>query len=141
MRRLAEAGVPVGVLVAPIVPAVNDHEIPAVLAAAAEAGATFAGYVLLRLPGAVEELMTGWLERFFPERKEKVLNRLRELRGGRLREARFHRRMRGEGPFAEQIKNLYRLSCRKAGLERHQPELSTAAFRRGCPQGAALLTF
>ncbi len=130
VSRLAEAGVPVGVLVAPIVPAINDHEIPAVLDAAAAAGASFAGYVLLRLPGAVEGLMDDWLATHFPERREKVLSRLHELRGGNLKEARFYHRMRGSGPFAEQIKSLYRLACRRAGLDRHQPELSVKAFRR-----------
>lgn len=130
VSRLAEAGVPVGVLVAPIVPAVNDHEIPAVLEAAAAAGATFAGYVLLRLPGAVQGLMDDWLATHFPERREKVLSRLRELRSGSLKESRFHHRMRGSGPFAEQIRSLYHLSCRRAGLHSSQPELSAEAFRR-----------
>jgi len=130
VSRLAEAGVPVGVLVAPIVPAVNDHEIPAVLEAAAAAGATFAGYVLLRLPGAVVGLMDDWLATHFPDRREKVLSRLRELRGGHLQESRFHHRMRGSGPFADQIRSLYHLACRRAGLDPSQPELSAEAFRR-----------
>jgi DNA repair photolyase len=139
ISRLAQAGIPVSVLMAPIVPAINDHEIPAVIAAAAAAGATSAGYVVLRLPGAVEGLMNDWLEHHFPERREKVLGRLRDLRGGRLQEGRFGHRMRGSGPYAEQIRGLYRLACQRAGLDRHRPELVTTEFRR--PGGSQLSLF
>ena len=130
IERLAAAGVPVGVLVAPIIPALNDHEIPAILDAAAAAGATFAGWVVLRLPHGVVDLFSEWLDRHFPERKAKILNRVAELRGGRLNEARFGVRMEGRGVFAEQIRSLVHLGRRKAGLDRQPPELSTAAFRR-----------
>src|SRR5581483_38534 len=91
---LRRAGVPAGVLVAPVIPGLNDYEIPSVLEAAARAGARFAGYVILRLPHGVADLFTAWLERHFPDRKEKVLGRIRDLRGGRLNEPRFGRRMR-----------------------------------------------
>ena len=130
VAALAEAGVPAGVLVAPIIPALNDHEIPAVLAAAAEAGACWASFVILRLPGAVEGLFVEWLDQHFPDRKNKILNRVREMRGGKLSDSRFRHRMRGQGTFAEQIKNLFEVSCRKHGLARRPPELSVAAFRR-----------
>lgn len=130
LGELAAAGVPCGVLVAPVIPALTDHEVPAILEAAAAAGAGFAGYVLLRLPGAVAGLFEGWLEEHFPDRKKKVLNRVRSLRGGRLNDPRFGRRMRGEGPFAEQVEALFETARRRHGLARRGPQLSTAAFRR-----------
>ena len=130
IERLAAAGIPVGVMVAPVVPAITDHEIPQILEAAAAAGATSAGYVVLRLPGAVAGLFEEWLERHFPERKEKVLNRVRDLRGGRLYDPRFGSRMRGEGLFADQIRTTFETFKRRYGLDKARPELSTAAFRQ-----------
>ena len=142
ISRLTAAGVPTMVMVAPVVPALTDHEIPRILEAAAEAGAQGAGYVMLRLPGAVAGLFEGWLEAHFPERKEKVLNRVRDLRGGRLNDPRFGSRMRGEGPFAEQVKVLFQQSKRRYGLDRPRPELSTAAFRRpALPAGPQMALF
>jgi DNA repair photolyase len=131
IRALTAAGVPVGVMVAPIIPGLNDHEIPAILAAVAEAGAKWAGYVMLRLPHGVADLFSDWLERHFPEHKEKVLGRVREMRGGKLHEGQFGKRMRGEGVLAEQIRALFHLACRRAGLGTKPPVLSTAAFRSG----------
>jgi len=130
IERLAAAGIPVGVMVAPVVPAITDHEMPKILEAAAAAGATSAGYVVLRLPGAVAGLFEEWLERHFPERKDKVLNRVRDLRGGRLNDPRFGKRMRGEGLFADQIRTTFETFKRRYGLDQPRPELSTAAFRR-----------
>jgi DNA repair photolyase len=130
IERLAAAGVPVGVMVAPVVPAITDHEVPRILEAAAEAGARRAGYVMLRLPGAVAGLFERWLEEHFPDRKEKVLNRVRGLRGGRLNDPRFGNRMRGEGAFADQVKAMFRTWKRRYGLDAPRAELSTAAFRR-----------
>jgi DNA repair photolyase len=129
IRRLSEAGVPVGVLVAPVIPALTDHEMPSILAAAVEAGAQWAGYVPLRLPFGIKGLFETWLQQHFPDRKEKVLNRVRAMRGGKLNDPRFGTRMRGEGVFAEQLESLFVLSCRKAGLTAPRPELSTASFR------------
>jgi DNA repair photolyase len=139
IAELARSGVPAMVMVAPVVPALTDHEIPAILEAAAEAGATGAGYVMLRLPGAVSGLFEEWLATHFPDRKDKVLNRVRDLRGGRLNDPRFGSRMRGEGPFAEQVKALFQQAKRRYGLDRPRPELSTAAFRR--PPGAQMGLF
>ena len=140
IRKLSAAGVPVAVNVAPVIPGLTDHELPRILQQAAQAGATQAGYVMLRLPHAVRELFVDWLERHFPERKEKVLNRLRDLRGGDLYDARYGVRMRGEGPFAEQVRQLFELGCRKAGLERRTFDLSIRAFR--CPpKGGQLAIF
>ncbi len=130
ITRLAEAGVPVGAMVAPIVPGLTDHEIPRILEAAAAAGATFAGYTLVRLPGAVAGLFEGWLAEHFPDRKERVLNRVRDLRGGRLNESRFGHRMHGVGPIAEHIRGLFNQTRRRLGLDQRSYELSTAAFRR-----------
>lgn len=130
IRRLSEAGIPTSVMVAPVVPGLTDHEMPAILEAAAEAGAVRAGWVMLRLPWAVRELFEDWLERHFPDRKEKVLNRLRDLRGGDLYDSRWGVRQRGQGPFAEQVEQMFEVACRKAGLNQVSLELSTAAFRR-----------
>jgi DNA repair photolyase len=130
IHALAEAGVPVRVLVAPIIPGLTDHEIPSIIEAAAAAGARHAGYVVLRLPHGVGELFEGWLEEHFPDRKKKVLNRVREMRGGKLNDPNFGSRMRGEGVFAEQIKSMFRLACRRSGMEFGAHELSTSAFRR-----------
>jgi DNA repair photolyase len=130
IEAAAKAGVPVGVLIAPVIPGLNDHEIPALLAAAAAAGATFAGFVALRLPHAVASLFEAWLAHHFPDRKDKILGRIRDLRGGKLNDARFGHRMRGEGPLAQAIKDLFRLACRKANIRGRGPRLSAAAFRR-----------
>ncbi len=130
IAQLRKAGVPVGVMVAPIIPGLTDHEAPAILQACAEAGAQFAGYIVVRLPYAVAPLFERWLEEHFPDRKEKVLGRIRHLRGGeRLNDPRFKSRMRGEGIFAEQIRALFEAGCKRAGIGA-RPSLSTAAFRR-----------
>jgi DNA repair photolyase len=138
IEALARAGVPVRVLTAPIIPGLTDHEVPKILAEAAGAGAGFAGYAVLRLPHAVASIFQDWLERHLPERKEKVLNRIREMRGGRLYDSRFCVRLKGEGIFADQIAKLFRLACRKAGLAPEGPQLSIEAFRRAAPQQRSL---
>ncbi len=130
VEKLARAGVPVGVMVAPVVPGLTDHEIPRILEAAAEAGAATAGYVMLRLPGAVAGLFQDWLEAHYPDRRDKVLHRVQEMRGGRLNDPRFGSRMRGEGVFAEQIRTVFQTYRRRYGLDQPLPELSTAAFRK-----------
>jgi DNA repair photolyase len=117
-------------MVAPIVPAITDHEIPAILEAAASAGARTAGYTVLRLPGAVAGLFESWLEEHFPDRKEKVLHRIREMRGGELHDPRFGYRMKGEGIFAEQIRTTFLTFRRRFGLDGPYPEISAAAFRK-----------
>jgi len=127
---LSAQGIPCAVNVAPVIPGLTDHEIPAILEAAREAGAVAAHFVALRLPGAVAGLFETWLEENFPDRREKVLNRVRSLRGGRLNDPRFGSRMRGDGIFAEQIRALFETSRRRLGFPDERPELSTAAFRR-----------
>ena len=130
LRALSQAGIPTGVLVAPVIPGLTDHELPAILAAAADAGARSASYVTLRLPYAVAPLFEQWLTDHFPERKQKVLNRIRSLRSGKLNDPRFGSRMTGEGLFAEQISQLFEVARRKAGLSEQAPDLSAASFRR-----------
>jgi DNA repair photolyase len=127
---LAHAGIPMGVMVAPIIPGLTDHEMPAILTTAAQAGARFAGHTIVRLPYSVSELFIQWLETHYPHRKDKVLNRIRAIRHGKLNEARWHLRMRGQGVFAESIHTLFTLACRKVGLVTTGPRLSTEAFRR-----------
>jgi DNA repair photolyase len=131
VRVLTEAGIPVGVLVAPIIPGLNDHEAPAILEAAAEAGARYAGYVTLRLPFAVKDLFATWLEQHFPNKKERVLGRLKEVRDGKLNDSRFKTRMRGEGDWADLFSTMFKLHRRRAGLADHGPELSAAHFTNG----------
>jgi len=133
MKRLSEAGIPVGVSVAPVIPGLNDHEIPALLEAAAAHGATSASGTVLRLPHAVKDVFSAWLDRFEPGRKDLILGRLAEMRGGRLNDSRFGNRMTGTGPLAEQLQQLIRVSICRAGLDRERPKLSTAAFRRRMP--------
>ncbi len=130
IRQLSEAGVPVGTLVAPIIPGLTDHEIAPIIQAVAQAGGTHAGYVVLRLPWAVAPLFERWLEEHFPDRKEKVLNRIREIRGGGLNKSEFGERMKGQGIFAEQIRSMFMVACRKAGILGRASELSTGHFRR-----------
>jgi len=133
VRKLSEAGIPVGVMIAPVIPGLTEHEIPAILEAAAEAGATHAAWIMLRLPHGVSEMFEAWLETHFPDRKEKVLGRIRDVRGGRLNDPRFGSRMRGRGPLADHISRLFRVSLRKAGLDGPREPLSAAAFRRPEP--------
>ena len=130
VRTLSQAGVPVCVLMAPIVPGLTDWEIPRVLERAAREGARTAGYVVLRLPYGVKEIFAQWLETHYPEHKEKVLSRVRALRGGKLYDSTWGERGRGTGFFAEQIANLFDASERKHGLDRRDDGISTAAFRR-----------
>lgn len=136
IEALSKAGVPVGVLVAPVIPALNDHEIPSVLAAAKTAGAGWAATEILRLPLTVAPIFQQWLDQNFPGKKEKVLGRIRAIRGGKLNDSRFGMRMRGGGIFADQISQMFHAACRKAGLNDGGPELSIAGFQR--PEGPQL---
>jgi DNA repair photolyase len=134
IEELAKAGIPVGVNVAPVIPGLTDHEIPAILKAAADAGARHAGYTIVRLPHAVAPLFEKWLEVHYPDRKEKILNRIRQMRDGKLYKSEFHSRMRGEGIFAEQIESLFRVHCRKNSMNEERLELRTDSFRRNGAQ-------
>jgi DNA repair photolyase len=139
IEALAKAGVPVGVMVAPVIPGLTDHEMMGIIKACKEAGAQFAGYVVVRLPFAVKDLFEQWLTLHAPNQKEKVLNRIRALREGKLNDPEFGSRMSGAGIFAEQIGQSFEVACRRAGFNGGRPELSIASFRR--PQGAQLSLF
>lgn len=140
VEALARAGIPVGVLVAPVIPALNEYEIPAVLQAARNAGAQWADMTVLRLPFAVAPLFEQWLQRHAPEKKEKVLGRIRAMRGGKLNDAQFGARMHGQGIYAEQISQMFRVARQRAGFPETTPAVSVAAFRRpGGVQGELAL--
>jgi DNA repair photolyase len=139
IRELTQAGIRAGVNVAPIIPGLTDHEMPSILQTAADAGAKAAGYTLVRLPYGVAPLFEKWLETHFPDRKEKVLNRLRSIRGGKLNESQWGTRMHGEGIFADQISRTFEVARRKAGIPAEMSGLSATAFRR--PLGAQLPLF
>ncbi len=129
IRELSAAGIPVQVFVAPVIPGLNDEEIPAILQAAADAGARAASWMLLRLPGAVEGLFREWLNRCRPAAAAKVMKTLAETRGGRLDDVRFGRRFRGEGVRARFIARLFEIHARRTGLSHRLPDLNTGAFR------------
>jgi DNA repair photolyase len=133
IRQLRSAGIPTGVMVAPVIPGLTDHEIHKILDACGKAGAQFAGYTIVRLPWAVAPLFEHWLEEHFPDRKEKVLGRIRHLRGDRLNNSQWHTRMIGDGIFAEQIASLFEVSCRHTGIG-ERPKLSRESFRRSTTQ-------
>lgn len=131
ISELARAGVPVSVLAAPLIPAVNDAELEQLLAAAAAAGATHAGYVLLRLPHEVKDLFRAWLEQHLPLRAEHVMSLVQQARGGRDNDPRFGLRMRGTGPWAEMLRARFELARKRLGLyAERSPELDTGRF---CP--------
>ncbi len=130
IEKLAVAGIPVGVNVAPIIPGLTDEEIPEILKAAADHGAQTAGYTVVRFPGVVEQLFPAWLERAFPNRANKVLSRIRALRGGKLGENRFHKRMQVDGEWGNVIKQVFSSSRAKYGLDHKHPAISTHHFRQ-----------
>jgi DNA repair photolyase len=139
MQALCDAEIPVSVNVAPIIPGLNDHEIPQILATAADHGASSAGYTCVRLPHGVKDVFAHWLQRHVPAQQEKILGRIREMRGGQLNDSSFGQRMRGQGQVAEDIRKLFRLSARRYGLDRPQAPLSTSAFIP--PQGSQMELF
>lgn len=130
IRKLSENGISTGVNVAPIIPGLTDHECAGIMKAAREAGATEAGYTIVRLPYGVKDLFQEWLEQYYPDRKDKVLNRLRDMRDGKLNANEFGTRFRGEGEFAKQISALFGLQVKKLGYNRSSPPLSIEHFRR-----------
>ncbi|WP_280551975.1 PA0069 family radical SAM protein [Halomonas sp. 25-S5] len=139
IRTLADAGIPVGALVSPVIPGLTDHELERLLEAAADAGATTAGWMLLRLPREVAPLFESWLETHYPERASKVMSLIRQYRGGADYDSRFGKRMRGEGVFAELLEQRFRKACRRFGLNDPAAEaaqrLDTSAFRPPHAQG------
>ena len=139
LRELGAAGVPCGVLVAPVIPALTDHELEGILAAAAEAGVRWAGYVLLRLPYEIKDLFTEWLAQHYPERAEHVMSLIRAMRGGRANDPNFGSRMRGTGPYALLLRNRFRIACRRLNLEPSARDtLNTTLFCPPAPAGSQL---
>ena len=131
IRQLSEAGIPTGIILGPVIPFINDHEIESILEAAAEAGATRASWIMLRLPHELDELFQDWLQRHFPQRAEHVMNRMRDLRGGKSYDATFGRRMTGIGPYSDLIRQRFTKKARRLGLNLHEEEpLRTDLFRR-----------
>ncbi len=129
VRALSDAGIPTGVLVAPIIPALNDHEIEPILEAAAEAGASTAGYVLLRLPLEIKDLFQEWLAAHAPLKAKHVMSLVRQMRGGRDYDSTWGRRMTGQGAYAEMIGKRFRAACRRLGLSGRDWSLDTSRFR------------
>ena len=139
--ELAAAGIQVGVMVAPVIPGLTDHEMMAILAAAREAGAVTAGFVPLRLPLAVKDIFAQWLADHLPDRRDKVLHRIEAVRGGKLNDCRFGERMKGSGIFAEQFKAMFEMGKRKCGYPTELPKLSAEAFCRPMEAGDQLPLF
>ena len=139
LAALHAAGVPCGVLVAPVIPALTDHELEGILAAAAQAGAGWAGYVLLRLPYEIKDLFTEWLAEHYPQRAAHVMSLIRDMRGGRDNDPRFGTRMRGTGPYAQLLRERFRVACRRLNLTSSgRDTLATALFRPPEPAGSQL---
>lgn len=131
LRELSSAGVPTGIIMGPVIPFVNDHELEHILEAAAEAGATRASWIMLRLPLELDDLFQDWLQRHLPQRAEHVMNRIRDLRGGKSYQSRFGERMTGTGPYADLIRQRFNRQARALGLNREaEPALRTDLFHR-----------
>jgi DNA repair photolyase len=129
MKELAAAGVPVAVFASPMIPAINDRDLESILEAAAEAGATYASMIVLRLPREVRDLFVEWLNQHFPLRAEHVMSLIRQMRGGADYDASFGARMRGDGHYAELLRQRFMLACRRFGLQRLGREVDTSQFR------------
>jgi DNA repair photolyase len=139
IKGLREAGVPVSVMFAPVIPALNDEELESVLAAAVEAGAQSAGYVLLRLPLEIKDLFREWLEANEPGRARHVMSLVRSMRGGKDYDSAWHSRMRGTGPYAEMIAKRFQLAAKKLGLNRDSRPLDLSQFRKPAQAGDQLV--
>jgi DNA repair photolyase len=130
IRRIAQAGVPVGVMVAPVVPFLTDSEIEQILEAARDAGALSAGYILMRLPYEVKDLFKDWLMHHYPLKAEHVMSRVKQMRGGRENDPEFGTRMRGSGEFSDVLRMRFEKACKRLGLNEHRRMLDIAPFRR-----------
>ena len=131
IEALSNAGIPVGIMIAPIVPGLNQHEIPEIMKAAADHGALHAGMTVVRLNGSIGKMFEDWLRKNFPDRFEKVWNQICALHGGNVNDSQFGRRMTGEGNFAEAIHQLFRVSRKKYFGDRKMPPIDLSKFRKG----------
>ena len=140
LRELNEAGVPAGVMVAPVIPAITDHEMESILEAASAAKARFAGYVLVRLPYEIKDLFREWLTKHFPDRAAHVMSLIRDMRGGQDNDPRFGTRMRGTGPVAELLRNRFKIACRRLNLNSGSREVPqhTHLFRPPLREGSQM---
>lgn len=141
VKMLADSGVPVGVMAAPMIPGLNDSELPGILEAAKDAGAVTAGYILLRLPLTVEPVFLEWLERTHPDQQAKIEGRIRDTRGGKLSSSAWGERMRGNGEIADQIRGMFQVFVRKHGLDRKLPPFDFSHFQRPDPDPEQLKLF
>ncbi|OYV84905.1 MAG: hypothetical protein B7Z63_06245, partial [Ignavibacteriae bacterium 37-53-5] len=139
IETLSKHSIPVGVLVAPVIPGLTDQEIPSILRETAERGARFASLQMLRLPFAVKDLFVDWIRREYPDRENRIVSRLKQVRGGKMSSYEFGERMRGSGETAKAIHQLFRASCKKYHLNEGELELSTDKFRR--PSGPQIEMF
>jgi len=140
-ERLAQAGVPVTVQASPLIPALTDPELEAILKAGRDAGARSASWIMLRLPHEVSPLVQDWLAQHYPDRAGRIMARLREMHGGKDYDANWHTRMRGEGPYAQIIAQRFDLAVKKLGLATLSPPMRCDLFRAPKPQGAQLDLF
>ena len=136
LKALAAAGVPCGVLASPMIPGLNDHELERILAAAAEAGATSAGMILIRLPHEVKDVFLAWLETHEPSRAGKIVSLIEQARGGKLNESAWGTRMTGQGPYAAMLRRRFEVSCARLGLNKERPVLDSSQFRPPVADGA-----
>lgn len=138
IRALSAVGVPVGVSIAPIIPGLNDSEIPAIMAAAREAGAQFAGYTVVRLPFSVKEVFSGWLQEHFPGMRDKVLSRIEETQGRTLSHPEFGSRLKGVGIWSEQIAQIFKVCLKRNDMLHRRLEVTAKHFRRPLERGGQL---
>jgi len=129
IRELADNGIPVGIIIGPVIPGLTDQEIPKIIDESVKAGATMARYIMLRLPHSTKSIFENWLEQNFPNKKDKVLNRIKSMRAGKLYDSSFFKRDKGEGFFADQVQNLFTISCKKSGISANALNLSSTSFR------------
>ena len=141
IRALGQAGIPTGVIVAPVIPALNDCDMEKILFSAKEAGATDAWYVLLRLPLEISELFREWLAAHQPLKEKHVMTMIRQMRGGKAYDSAFRTRMKGTGVFADLLEQRFKKACSKAGLNQGRKRLSTEFFRRPPERKAQLSLF
>jgi DNA repair photolyase len=130
LNQLSKAGVPCGVMTAPIIPGLNSMEIPSIIKQAADNGAVNAGYTIVRLNGSIGEIFTDWIHKNFSDRAEKVLHQIQECHGGQLNDSRYGTRIKGEGKIADSIKQIFVNSVKRYMKNRYSEELNTADFRR-----------